>query len=40
MEILQRNRDTEYGRQYGFDRIRSLADWRAHVPVVDYLQAR
>jgi len=36
LEILQRNKDTEYGREYGFAAIRNLADYRARVPVVDY----
>ena len=36
MEMVERNRDTEYGREYGFASIRSLADYRRQVPVVTY----
>ena len=36
MEIVQCNRDTEYGRECGFDSIRSLSDYRRRVPVVSY----
>jgi hypothetical protein len=35
-EILDRNRDTEYGREHGFAKIESLADYAAAVPVVTY----
>jgi len=35
-QILERNRDTEYGREYGFGAIRNLDDWRRAVPPVDY----
>lgn len=34
--LMQRNRDTEYGREHGFAQIRSLADYARRVPVVDY----
>lgn len=36
MEIVRRNRDTEYGREHGFASIRSVTDWRRQVPVVEY----
>ena len=36
MEMVERNRDTEYGLEYGFASIRSLADYRRQVPVVTY----
>lgn len=35
-EILRRNADTEYGREHGFTSLRSLAQYRCAVPVVDY----
>jgi hypothetical protein len=34
--LLQQNRDTEYGREYGFAGVTSLADYARKVPVVDY----
>jgi hypothetical protein len=36
LEIAGRNRDSEYGREYGFREVRSLADWQRLVPVVKY----
>ena len=36
MEIVGRNSETEYGREYGFSSIRTFEDYRARVPVVDY----
>ncbi len=36
MQIVERNRDTEYGREHGFEAINDLRDWRARVPVVTY----
>jgi len=35
-DILEHNAETAYGQRYGFDRIRSLDDYRRAVPVVDY----
>jgi hypothetical protein len=32
--IIQRNRETEYGRQYDFAAIRTLEDYREAVPVI------
>jgi hypothetical protein len=40
MEILQRNKDTEYGKKYGFGDIRSMADYRKRVPIVSYEDVR
>ncbi|HQE83780.1 MAG TPA: GH3 auxin-responsive promoter family protein [Candidatus Hydrogenedentes bacterium] len=34
--MMERNRDTEYGRQYGFAGVRSFEDYRKAVPLVDY----
>ena len=34
--ILNRNKDTEYGRKYRFGEIRSIDDYRRMVPVTDY----
>ncbi len=39
-EILEHNRDTEYGRQHGFGSIRTLDDYRKAVPVVTYEDIR
>ena len=36
MQILRRNRDTEYGREFGFARIGSLAEYQTAVPVITY----
>lgn len=35
LEYLRRNRNTEYGRKYGFSGIRSIDDYRKRVPVSD-----
>ncbi|MGI9536947.1 MAG: GH3 family domain-containing protein, partial [Desulfocapsaceae bacterium] len=39
-EMMERNKDTEYGRQYGFAKIRSLEDYRKAVPIVSYEDIR
>ncbi len=36
LQVVRRNRDTVYGREHDFDRIRSVADFQAAVPVNDY----
>ena len=36
MQIVQDNRDTEYGRRYHFDRIRSIEDYKRLVPFSTY----
>lgn len=38
--ILQRNRDTEYGRRYGFGGIHDLATYQREVPIVQYEDIR
>ena len=35
LEILRRNKDTEYGKKYGFARIQSIADYQSSVPMCD-----
>jgi hypothetical protein len=35
LQIVQRNADTEVGRRLGFDRVRTLADWRQR-PLCDW----
>jgi GH3 auxin-responsive promoter len=32
LEIVRRNRATEYGREHGFDRVRSVEDFQRNVP--------
>ncbi len=36
MGIIERNKDTQFGRKHGFASIRTLADYRASVPVCRY----
>jgi len=36
LEITARNRETEYGREFGFGEVKSLEDWQRLVPVVSY----
>ena len=36
MQLLRDNRDTEYGRRYGFADIRTVEDYQKKVPVVTY----
>ncbi|MCP5532803.1 MAG: GH3 auxin-responsive promoter family protein [Akkermansiaceae bacterium] len=38
--ILERNKDTEYGRAYQFGSIRSLGDYQGNVPVISYEDIR
>ena len=40
LSILRRNQDTEYGRAYGFESLRSLKDYQGNVPVVEYEDIR
>jgi GH3 auxin-responsive promoter len=35
-ELLRTNQDTEFGRRHGFDRIASVRDYQARVPVRSY----
>jgi hypothetical protein len=39
-EILERNKDTEYGKGYEFGRIKTLADYQGTVPIIDYEDIR
>lgn len=36
LEYLHRNRNTEYGRKYGFSGIRSISSYQAIVPIVNF----
>ncbi|MFG0287371.1 MAG: GH3 auxin-responsive promoter family protein [Rhodopirellula sp. JB044] len=36
MEKIRLNQDSEFGREHGFDSIRSVADFRSRVPVANY----
>jgi len=36
MGLLRDNKDTEYGKKYGFDSIKSIEDYQKKVPVVNY----
>lgn len=38
--ILERNKDTEYGKAFGFASIRSLADYQGNVPIITYEDIR
>jgi hypothetical protein len=35
-DCLHRNRGTDYGKQYHFDKIRSIGDFRERVPIISY----
>lgn len=34
--ILRENAASDYGRRFGFDRIRTIAEYQARVPLIDY----
>ncbi|MGD2278933.1 MAG: GH3 auxin-responsive promoter family protein, partial [Candidatus Omnitrophota bacterium] len=36
LEILQRNRETDYGLKYDFSSIKTASEFRARVPLADY----
>lgn len=36
MELLQENKDTEYGKKYGFGEIQSIEEYQEKVPVTEY----
>ncbi len=36
LRLVEANRDTAYGREYGFGSIRGLADFQSRVPVAEY----
>jgi hypothetical protein len=38
--IIERNRDTEYGRAFEFGRVKSPADYQGSVPIIDYEDIR
>lgn len=38
--ILERNRDTEYGREFGFADLENLADYQRKVPIITYEDIR
>jgi len=38
--ILQKNKDTEYGRKYGFSDISTVTDYQRQVPVITYEDIR
>jgi hypothetical protein len=38
--IMERNKDTEYGKLHHFGDVKSLADYQKYVPVVDYEDIR
>lgn len=40
MKIIKRNAETEYGKTHNFDKIKSIEDFRKHVPVNDYEDLR
>ena len=39
-QMMQTNRDTEYGRRHHFAEVRTLADYARNVPVADYEDIR
>ena len=40
LAIVKKNRDTEYGKRYGFSSIQSVSDFQRQVPVVKYEDIR
>lgn len=36
LQILEDNKDTEYGKKYNFQEIHSIKEYQARVPVVEY----
>ena len=36
LRLLDDNKDTEYGRRYGFSEIHSIEEYRRNVPVITY----
>lgn len=36
LDLLAENKDTEYGKKYGFGKIRSIRDYQERVPVTEY----
>jgi hypothetical protein len=35
-DFLERNKDTVYGKQFGYDNIKSIEEFQDRVPIVDY----
>ena len=35
-ELLKKNKDTEYGKKYGFAQIHTVHDFKKHVPLTEY----
>jgi hypothetical protein len=40
MAIVEKNQNTEYGKEHGFSKVKSLKDWQKVVPVVSYEDLR
>lgn len=40
MAIVEKNQETEYGKEHGFSGVKSLEDWRKSVPIVTYESIR
>src|SRR5262245_28037906 len=36
LSLLRANQDTVYGRQHGFDRIRTVQEFQSRVPIAEY----
>ena len=36
LDLLAENKDTEYGKKYGFEKITSIRDYQEKVPVTEY----
>ncbi len=36
LELLQENKDTEYGKKYGFGEIKSIEEFQKKVPITEY----
>ena len=36
MKILEDNKDTEYGRRYGFGEIKTVEEYQKRVPLITY----
>src|SRR4030066_627611 len=36
LEKLRRNADSDFGREHGFAQIRTIADFRRHLPITNY----
>ena len=36
LDLLAENKDTEYGKRYGFEKITSIRDFQEKVPVTEY----